>query len=140
MKTLFFYTTICCLFSIAMAAQQTECSNTKLILKNKMPPQWISEYNTTGIIYAKKGRFKQAKAIFEAYEKRFPNNSMTHRNWTVYYALQDKKEQALMHLYRAVALGYTDVQWLKTDESMKNLRSEKAFWEILKDLEQKTQY
>ena len=56
---------------------------------------------------------------------------MAYRNWAVYYAVQGKKGHALLFLQKAVDLGYDDVEWLQTDDSMDSLRNEKAFIEIV---------
>ncbi len=54
------------------------------------------------------------------------------------YALQGDKEKALMNLQKAVKLGYNDIKWFKTDDSMDGLRSEAVFIEIIKKLEKES--
>ena len=46
--------------------------------------------------------------------------------------LQNDKVKALFYLQKAVELGYNDVEWLKTDDSMNIVRNEKEFIKILK--------
>lgn len=137
-KTLVIYTAICCLFSVALAAQQNDTPDEKTsVFNSNTSLSWASKYNNMGMVYIKNKQFKEAYDAFMAYEKCFPNEGLTYRNWAVYYALQHKKERALMFLQRAVELGYDDAQWLETDHSMLSLRNESAFKEMLKKLESK---
>ena len=52
----------------------------------------------------------------------------------MYYVLQNQKEEALEMLEKAVALGYKDLKWLQTDDSMDNIRNEPRFKALLEKL------
>ena len=91
-------------------------------------------YSNIGLAYAKNKQFKEAYEAFSEYEKRFPDKGITYRNWAVYYALQNDREKALCHLQKAVELGYTNLEWLNTDDSMDSLRTEKIFTAIIAQL------
>ena len=52
----------------------------------------------------------------------------------MYYALQDEKEKAIEQLKKAIELGYNDIEWFETDDSINNLRKEKEFQILMKIL------
>jgi tetratricopeptide (TPR) repeat protein len=91
-------------------------------------------YSDIGTAYVKNHQFTQAKTAFTEYEKLFPNQGRPYRNWAMFYALQNQKEEALEMLEKAIALGHKDVQWLQTDSSMESLKNETLFTEIVKQL------
>ncbi len=89
-----------------------------------------------GLAYAKNHQFPEAKEAFTAYQKLFPKQGRPYRNWAMYYALQNQKEEALENLEKAVALGFKDLHWLQTDDSMKKLRNEPRFKALLEKLKE----
>jgi tetratricopeptide (TPR) repeat protein len=91
-------------------------------------------YNNIGLAYAKNHQFPEAKAAFTEYQKLYPKNGQPYRNWAMYYALQNQKEKALENLEKAIALGYKDLKWLETDDSMEGLRNEPRFKVLLEKL------
>ncbi len=93
--------------------------------------------STLGITYTRNKQFKEAEATFSDYEKRAPKEGETYRNWAVYYALQNDREKALEQLQKAVEVGFDDIKWLKTDDSMKNLRGERGFKKLMKKIKKK---
>jgi len=52
----------------------------------------------------------------------------------MYYALQNDTNNALTNLQKAIDLGFDDLEWLKTDDSMDGLRNEKGFIEMIEGL------
>ena len=55
-------------------------------------------------------------------------------NITKAYNSLGKYDLALPNLQKAIDLGFDDLEWLKTDDSMDGLRNEPAFVELLKQL------
>lgn len=94
-------------------------------------------YNNIGTAYVKNKQYQEAKTAFQEYEKLYSTEGRTFRNWAMYYALQNDKEKALSNLKKAIKLGYDDIEWLQTDNSMDNLRKEKTFAKIIKQLKKK---
>lgn len=92
-------------------------------------------YNNIGLAYAKNKQYKEAYDAFTEYEKLVPNEGRPFRNWAMYYALQGDTTKALQNLQKAIDLGYVDLEWLKTDDSMDALRKEPLFIEIIEKLE-----
>ena len=93
-----------------------------------------SFYNNIGAAYAKNGQFEEAHTAFNEYQKLLPHDGRTYRNWAIYHTLQGDKEKALQSLQRAVELGYDDLKWFETDDSMDSLRAQKAFKQIIEKL------
>ena len=94
-------------------------------------------YNNIGIAYAKNKQFNEAKSAFKEYEKLFPESGKTYCNWAVLYALQNKKDKAIVNLQKAVKLGYDDLKWLTSNFSLKSIRGEQAYKDLIKKLEEK---
>lgn len=94
-------------------------------------------WNYTVLCYIYLSDDSNARVTLYEYEEKFPNDSMLLRNWAIYYALKKDKEKALLHLEKAIELGYDDIEWLNTDDSLNNLRKEKEFIETIKKLEKK---
>ena len=97
-------------------------------------PDLAASYNNIGLTYAKLNQFKEAHEAFTTYEKRFPEAGKSFRNWAMYYALKGDKEKALSNLRKAIELGYNDLKWLETDDSMDSLRNEEEFKAIIDSL------
>lgn len=113
----------------------------KLIKELSLSPEIKQQYfyNNIGAAYAKNKQFNEAQAAFTAYENLFPEEGRTYRNWAMYYSIIGEKDQALAQLQKAINLGYDDVNWIRTDDSLESIRKEKDFRKILFSLEQKKQ-
>jgi len=92
-------------------------------------------YSNIGIAYAKNEQFKEAKEALNTYEKLFPNTIRPFHNWAMYYALQNDKEKAIANLQKAIELGYNDIEWLTTDNSLNSIREEKEYKNLVKRLQ-----
>ena len=97
----------------------------------------IAYYNNIGKAYVKNKQFKEAYSAFERHEKLYPNEGRSYRNWAMYYALKGKKGEALSNLQKAIELGYKNMKWLKTDDSMDSLRKEQKFIDLIQQLEKR---
>ena len=91
-------------------------------------------YDNLGVKYAKNKEWQRAYEIFKAYERLLPPDRYTYINWTLYYAFKGEKEKALLNLQKAIELGYDDIEWLTTDESMDKLRDTKAFTDLIQKM------
>ena len=92
---------------------------------------WI--HNDSGYAYAKIHQFSQAKEQFENYQKNNTSGTIF-RNWAMYYALQNDKAKALENLQKAISLGYKDLKWIETDDSLESIRGEQGYKEIVEQL------
>lgn len=91
-------------------------------------------HNNIGCAFVKNKQFEEAHKAFSEFEKLMPNEGRTFRNWAMFYALQKEKENALLNLQKAIDMGYKDIEWLETDFSLKNIRKDPRFTEILEKL------
>lgn len=80
-----------------------------------------------GLSHLHLSNFSEAGNCFEKAEQYAPDAFHPHRNWAIYYALQNQSDQAYSHLQQAFDLGYTRLEWLETDPLLKNLRKNKGF-------------
>ena len=99
-------------------------------------PLFADSYYVLGSIYLKNRMYPEAQTLFTEYQILYPYQGHTYRNWAIYYALQNQKQEALENLKKAVALGYKDKEWLQTDDSMDNLRDEPEFKALLEKLKE----
>jgi len=90
--------------------------------------------NAAGIAYAKNNQFEEAKIAFETYKELLPRDYLNDcLNWLMWYALQDKKDEAIEQLRIAVkSLGFSDVKWLKNNDGLDSIREEKEFKRLLR--------
>jgi tetratricopeptide (TPR) repeat protein len=114
----------------------SECIAELRKVSNKNDLKENNWYNIIGLAFMKSRQFTEAKAVFTEYENLRHNQGMPYRNWAMYYALQNQKEEALENLEKAIAQGYKDLQWLQTDDSMENLRNEPGFKVLLEKLKE----
>jgi tetratricopeptide (TPR) repeat protein len=94
-------------------------------------------HNNIGLAYAKNKQYKEAFIAFRAYEKLFPTEGKTYRNWAMFYALKNKRSRAISYLQKAIDLGYCNLQWLKKDNSINKLRNEQKVIDLIQQLEKK---
>ncbi len=94
-------------------------------------------FNNTGLAYAKWGKLAEAKARLEQLQQLVPDDPVVYRNWAVYYALDGKMEEALSNLEKALELGYENVEWLQSEESLDGIRETERFRALLEVLKAK---
>nr|MBX2822393.1 tetratricopeptide repeat protein [Rhodothermaceae bacterium] len=92
-------------------------------------------HNNIGFAYAKLKDFENAKTHFEQLSQLNPTNPFTPRAWAVYYALQNNTKEALSYLEKAIELGYDDINWIKTEESLNSIREEIRYKDIVNQIE-----
>lgn len=92
-------------------------------------------HNNIGVAYAKNGQLDEAKTAFEAYEAIYPKDYWHCRNWGMWYALQGEKTEAIRQLKLAVALGFSDVEWLENDSSLDSIRDHEDYEDLVKAAE-----
>ncbi|MEL6719176.1 MAG: hypothetical protein AAFP82_10710 [Bacteroidota bacterium] len=96
----------------------------------------VSKYQR-GRTYIKLGELNKAFNDFKSSETILANDSENYINWVIYYAAKYQQEEALSKLEEAIELGYNDLEWLKTNDTISNLKKEKRFKQIIKKLEKK---
>jgi len=110
------------------------------IRKQVLPPlhpDLASSYNNIGYSYAKLGRLLEAKDYFEKSQETNFKRGHAFRNWSMYHALQNNTALALENLQKAVDLGFDDLEWITTDDSLDSIRNEQAYLDIVEQLKKK---
>lgn len=85
-----------------------------------------------GDLYTKAGRCEEGLAVDEKLVRLCPREPLVWFNLGCSLALQNRKEEALAALTRAVDLGYGDVVWMRKDPDLESLRGAARFRELLK--------
>ncbi len=83
--------------------------------------------NNLGCAQIKGRYFKEAKITLEKYESLDTTNHRAFRNWAMYYALQNDKENFFTNLQKAIDFGFKDYEWLINDDSLEAFRNEKRY-------------
>ena len=116
----------------ALEFHQKELAN-KEFSAGDLHPDLLPILSDIGSLFIKNRQFDKAKEIYERYLK-IKADSQAYCNWVVYYALLNKKAQALECLQKAVSLGFNDLKWLETEPDLKNIRKEKGFKDLVQQL------
>lgn len=98
---------------------------------NKGNDNIINDLNYSSLSYAKLGDFNKSKKQLIRLQKLAPNSGLVYRNWAVFYTLTNQPKKAIKNLNKALELGYDDINWLITDESLNKLKKESAFMDII---------
>lgn len=97
----------------------------------------LFEYlNLISLAYAKNKNFKDSKLCIEEMQKLVPKIGVVYRNWAVYYIVQNKNDEAISNLQKAIEMGYDDLGWIKTEESLDKIRGMSIYKKIIKRLEE----
>jgi Flp pilus assembly protein TadD len=87
-----------------------------------------------GDIYTRAGRYEDGLKIDQRLVKLMPEDDAVWYNLACSLALLNRREEALVTLRRAVELGYQDHEWMSRDSDLRNIRNEKAFKLLLKEI------
>ena len=93
--------------------------------------------NNVGMAHAKAGNLSEAHSCFEQFQALNPNIGQPYRNWAMYFAILADYPKALENLEKAVQLGYYNLDWLETEESLEPLRTNPRFWDIIQQIKDK---
>lgn len=94
-------------------------------------------HNNIGLAYCKIGKLNKAETAFKEFEKLNPKNNRAFRNWTLYYSLLNEEELSILNLQKAIDLGFDDLAWIKNEEGLENLKRNRNYQRIVKELEAK---
>ncbi len=92
-------------------------------------------YNNIGTAYVKSLQFEKAFEAFKEYETLNPNTGRVYRNWAMYYSLRNDRETALANLQKALDLGFDDINWINSDDSLKSIKSDARFIAMIEKLD-----
>lgn len=98
----------------------------------KRTPTQIDALRQLGHLYTRSGRIREGLKADLALALLCPRDAVAQYNLACSYALLADSEKAFACLREAVALGYRDLDHLRTDPDLATLREDPRFAEILK--------
>ena len=105
------------------------------ILKNS--PDFIEALIALGDLYTKKGFYKKGLKIDLRLARLRPEDSIVFYNLACDYSLLNQTSKALEVLKKAISLGYDDLNYLKKDKDLENLKRDERFEKFLSLLKEK---
>ncbi|MGC9065715.1 MAG: TPR end-of-group domain-containing protein [Candidatus Ratteibacteria bacterium] len=94
-------------------------------------PDYIEALGNLGDLHTKSGDFEAGLVIDRRLAFLQPLEPVHYYNIACDYALMGKKEEALMYLNIAIALGYSDFRHLKEDPDLAGLRGDKRYEKLI---------
>lgn len=98
-------------------------------------PRYTEVIEILGGLYTKTGRIADGLKMDRKLVRLLPSNATAHYNLACSLSLSKRPTEALRSLWRAVDLGYNDVDWLIQDPDLEPLKDHPKFKEILSRLE-----
>ena len=100
----------------------------------KRDPRYAEVIEILGGLYTKTGRIADGLKMDRRLVKLEPANATAHYNLACSLALCHRKTDALRTLERAIALGYTDYDWMAKDPDLETLKKNQAFQALIAKL------
>ena len=91
-------------------------------------------YNHRGFSHLKRDEMSKAKQDFKECEKLAPRYNKLYFSWACYYALKDRPNKAIESLQKAVDLGYDFYYWVEKEESLKSIRQDARYAQLIKEM------
>jgi tetratricopeptide (TPR) repeat protein len=91
-----------------------------------------AQYNLA-LAYAAGEQYDRALEAFNYMLELQPDNPNTFYNIAAMYALQNKVEESIDWLKKAIARGYQNWQLIKTDKDLENIRNSAAYKDLVKN-------
>ncbi len=105
---------------------------------HRRDPQFADVIEILGGLYTREGRIADGLRMDRKLVRLEPDNATAHYNLACSLALSRRKTDALRSLQRAVALGYSDHEWMMQDPDFEGLKDDPAFQQLLAKLQPKT--
>lgn len=100
----------------------------KKIIKER--PNFIEALKVLAELYTKSGEYKKGLELDKRLAELLPNDNIVRYNLACSYSLLEDIDNSLKSIRQAVALGYSDFEYMNNDSDLKNLRIDKRFEEI----------
>jgi len=104
----------------------------------KIKPDATPALYQLGIIYTLQKEYDRAIETFKKITRNEPDNASAYYNIACVYSRQNKKKDAGEWLAKAVDKGYDNLNNLKNDPDMSNLKDEPAYRTLIETLDRKT--
>jgi tetratricopeptide (TPR) repeat protein len=95
---------------------------------------YVDVIELLGGLYTKQGRVAEGLKMDRRLVRLQPRNATAHYNLACSLALSKRKSDALRSLHRAIALGYTDLEWMQQDPDLEGLKGDPEFERLLLQL------
>jgi len=82
-------------------------------------------------LYTQTGRYKEGLLLDERLAERNPHDATVVYNLACSYSLLGDIDKSLDSLARAIALGFTDFGYIKSDPDLENTRKDKRFLRLI---------
>lgn len=94
-------------------------------------PEDIEILQALADLYTKTGKYEEGLEIDEKLSHQLPNDDLVWYNLGCSYSLTNHPDQAFEALTKAVELGYSDYDWMKTDPDLNSLHADPRFESLL---------
>lgn len=102
----------------------------------KLGPARAEYYFNSALAYERTGRPDEALTLYHRTVEADPRYAAAHYNLACMYAARKEAPRALESLEKAVDAGFTDIDKMKKDVALQNIRAEKGYLLLLKKLEE----
>lgn len=100
----------------------------------KRLPAYADVIELLGGLYTKTGRIADGLRMDRKLVRLQPANPTAHYNLACSLALSKRRADALRTLHKAVALGYSDANWILRDPDLESLKGTPEFEKLLKQI------
>ena len=87
----------------------------------------MSAFRDLSHLYSRAGEHEKSEKTIREIIERFGGSSTDHFNLACTLSMQDRQDEALEELKKAVEKGFTNVSWMKTDGEIAKLRATEEF-------------
>lgn len=94
-------------------------------------PEDIEILQALADLYTKTGKYQEGLDIDEKLSHQLPNDDLVWYNLGCSYSLTNQADAAFEALTKAVELGYSDYDWMKTDPDLNSLHVDPRFESLL---------
>ncbi len=94
-------------------------------------PEDIEILQALADLYTKTGKYQEGLNIDEKLSHQLPNDDLVWYNLGCSYSLTNQADAAFEALTKAVELGYSDYDWMKTDPDLNSLHVDPRFESLL---------
>jgi tetratricopeptide (TPR) repeat protein len=93
-------------------------------------PEFAPALNNLALVYVDKGEYDKALSLYMKIIDLHPDYYPAYYNMACMYAIQNKVEESIFWLKKAVKKGFKDWDFLKTDKDLENIRGTSYFKEL----------
>lgn len=97
----------------------------------KRAPDYTEVIEILGGLYTKHGRIADGLKMDRKLVRYLPENATAHYNLACSLALSKRPADALRSLRRAIELGYQDIDWLRQDPDLSELKAHPDFASVI---------